>query len=213
MPWSPKQKTVAVGLIAALAAFVVFGRIPSGAYWALVLSNSAHGPISGLIAALIFFLQNPTQRSTQGRWLIAVASTALLGILIELVQRQIGGDAEVKDVVTDLAGALVGAGLAVFFTRDIAHRGPCVRRAGLVSALVAGTFIAAPIAIMAAAYAARSARFPVLMDGNTLLGAAFITPYWLQPTRERLPADANPILAGEKGFRVRAVEEPAWSCR
>jgi len=210
LPWTSNRR-LAIAVIAGLTALVLFVPDPFRAQWAGVLADSAHGPVCGIIAAIVFRLTASPRRSTHRRWLIAVAATTSLGIAIELVQSQIGRDAQFTDVVTDFLGALAGGGLSLFFSTRASGYSRWRRHAGLISALLASALLVAPVAIMAASYAARNARFPVLMDGNAMLGAAFVTPYWLEHSRETLPPDAKPLFKGEKGLHVRATGQPRWS--
>ena len=196
--------------MAVLAGIVMFVPNPFRAQWSGVLADSAHGPVCGIIAAIIFRLSASPQRSIDRRWFIAVATTTLLGILIELIQSRIGRDAEFSDVVTDFLGAVAGGGLCLFFAAQVSGQALWRRNTALASALLASALLITPVAIMAASYAARNVRFPVLMDGNALLGAAFVTPYWLEHSRDTLPPGAKPSTAGEKGLHLRATGQPRW---
>jgi len=215
MPAAParsisSRQVTAVIIIAALAAVILFGQNPLGSQWAMVMANSAHGPVSALIAAVVFqLLTLSTSMSLTRRWALAIIVTTLLGILIEIVQGIIGRDAEVMDACNDLLGALLGAGLAVLAAGTAEDRR--LRLISSILAFIGGVLIAAPVAHMAAAYVARDLRFPVLMDANRPLGDFFVTSYWLHPTREVLPADANPIEPGERGLRERDASRLAWS--
>lgn len=221
MPWS-FNRAAALLVIAALTALVLFAPVPSGAHWAIVLGDSAHGPVSALIAAIVFQQLSllsrrrrvprwPVCRWPVWQWTLAIATTTILGILIEFVQSLIGRDAEVMDVITDLLGALVGAGLSVFLASDAPGGSRTLRRAGLASAMIAGAFIVAPVATMAAAYVARNTRFPVLMDGSAPLGATFLTTFWATATQETLPPQAQPAFPGEKSLKVQIDGQRVWS--
>jgi hypothetical protein len=96
----------------------------------------------------------------------------------------------------------------VLLARDADRR---LRIVSGVLAFIAGLLIAAPVVQMAAAYVARDARYPILMDANQALGDFFVTSFWLHPTRERLPAAANPVEPGEKGLWERDAQRVAWS--
>jgi len=204
------RQVTAVVIITVLASVILFGPKTNGSQWAIVMANSAHGPVSALIAAVVFqLLTLSTSMSLTRRWAIAIIVTTLLGILIEVIQGIIGRDAEVMDACNDLLGALLGAGLAVLAVGAAEDRSLRVVSSAL--AFFAGVLIAAPVAHMAAAYVARDMRFPVLMDANRSLGDFFVTSYWLHATHEILPADANPIEPGELGLRERDAERLAWS--
>jgi len=190
--------------IAVLTALVLFADTPFTGLWAVVLSDSAHGPVCAGIAAIVF---HSLRRSTTQRWWIAIAATTLLGILIELVQGVIGRDAEAMDVLTDFLGAAAGSGLCVAFAWDSSR--PQLH-AGMLSAFTATALLAVPVVSMIGAYVARSTRFPVLMDGNAAFGASFITPFWTEPRQEALPPSANPRMPGERGLRVRATPPQFW---
>jgi hypothetical protein len=190
--------------IAALTAIVLFVDLPFTGLWAVVISDSAHGPVCAGIAGIVFHLIN---RPVTQRWWMAIAATTLLGIVIELVQGIIGRDAEVVDVMTDVLGALAGTGLCVAFARDSSL---ALIRAGVVSMLVAIALLAVPVVSMIGAYVTRSERFPVLMDGNATFGTAFVSSFWTDPTQETLPPAANPKFTGERGLRVRAAPPQLW---
>jgi len=215
MPAAParsisSRQVTAVAIIALLAAVILFGQNSDSTQWAIVMANSAHGPVSALIAAVVFqLLTLSTSMTLTRRWAIAIVATTLLGILIEIIQGFIGRDAEVIDACNDLLGALLGAGLAVLAVGAAKDRRLRVVSSAL--AFIAGVLIAVPVVHMAAAYIARDMRFPVLMDANRPLGDFFVTSFWLHATREILPADANPIEPGERGLWERDAERLAWS--
>lgn len=174
-----------------LVLLVLFGQLSSHARWALVLSDSAHGPVSAVIAIIMMLLMRergcPATLSRQ--WQVSIAMTTALGIIIELVQSQIGRDAEVTDVLTDLLGAVAGTGFYVVAT---SHRAAnqarrSMRLIGVVTATLAAVMLAIPVATMTGAYLTRQLRQPVLVDANASFGTYFLTAYWLVARTAPLP--------------------------
>jgi hypothetical protein len=194
---------------------VLFGRLPWGERWAEVLTNCAHGPVSALIAIVVFSILRADESPhapIYRHWLASIGVTTLLGTLIEAVQFTIGRDAEIGDIITDLLGAIAGTGLYVYISGRAAQDrlSRAARAAGLLCAVVAIGVIAAPVVTMAAAYVARNVRFPVLMDGDSLLGSYFMTPYWIETQREKLPRLPGAATGPRTGYKVRLGAEDDW---
>jgi len=194
----------ALAAIAVLTALVLFVDLPFTGLWAVVISDSAHGPVCAGIAAIVFHL---LRKPVVQRWWMAIAATTLLGVVIELVQGAIGRDAEVIDVVTDLLGAIAGTGLCVAFAQNSSR---ALIRSGIAATLVAIAVLSVPVFSMIGAYIVRGMQFPILMDGNATFGTAFVTSFWTDPQQEPLPPAADPNIPGERALHVRAMPPQLW---
>ncbi len=178
-----------IGVATALILLVLFGELPSSANWATVLSDSAHGPVSAILAIICMMLmRRRAWGSTRTQWIASIAMIALLGIAIELVQSVIGRDAEVGDIVTDVLGAIVGTGayVVIIHCRIV----PVSRKMvtiGAATATLATAVWSIPVVTVAGAYAAKHLRGPVLVDANAPFGTYFIRTYWLLAHTAPLP--------------------------
>lgn len=195
----------------ALILIVLFGRLPFGTQWSLVLANSAHGPVFAVIAATIlsFKHKRKTPATLPSDCAATFAAAILLGIAIELLQTLIGRDSEVRDVATDALGALTGMAIFVF-VRYRGERATLFCKTLFVSGAAAFAVVEAPVVEVAAAYYAKERRFPILMDARAMLGTYFVTAYnGIKAERAPLPESINEQKAAV-GLRIRPGKIFPW---
>lgn len=210
------RRLLLIVVAVATVLLILFGQLPWSGRWVTVLSDSAHGPASALIAACIFgWRRNSTltnNRSLPRDWVVSLMLTVALGALIELVQYFIGRDAEASDVMTDVLGAVAGTSASVF---SVAHRDPrhgvaWIPSIALSSACLATIAMSLPALIMMKAYLDRDARFPLLMDADALTGTYFFTPFWIDGRRAPLPGGFHHGQISRNGYRVRLASDSDW---
>lgn len=195
----------------ALVLIVLFGRLPFGTQWALVLANSAHGPVFAVIAAIILSFKHNRKSPTNlpNDCTVTFAAAVLLGIAIELLQASIGRDGEVSDVATDALGALTGMAILVF----VQYRDDCATlfcKALFLSGVAAFALVEAPVVEVAAAYYAKQRRYPILMDAGAMLGTYFVTAYDdIKAQRMPLPKSIDAQQAAV-GLRIRPGKIFPW---
>jgi len=234
-----------------LLLLVLFGRLPGDALWAGPVMDAAHGPVFALIALIVLQLRKRSAGAGDGRFrpwpgggpdlayecVLAFAVTALLGALIEVLQRFVDRDSSVADIATDCLGAVCGIGIHLFLSgavpadrgrasaaapagvrhsHDAEHSGLAVpqrrvlRWGALAAACAAMGIVLAPPVAAGLAYALRDARFPVLMDADTFLGDYFVRLFDVEGVRALLPpAWRTPEHAPERRHGLRIDMDPA----
>jgi len=104
-------RLVSIALLAAGCVLLFVGRQPEGALqWQRELWNFGHIALfAGLSAVLLQRWRAPLRRQLP---LLFVGSAAI-GFVVEVIQRQIGRDFSLRDVLLDVVGSAVGAWLVV----------------------------------------------------------------------------------------------------
>ena len=153
-----------LGLLLALHFF----HPPAGGLWTQVFFNSLHVPVFGLIAVFIFLIGGSSL--TWGRRaVIALITTAALGVLSEAAQIFTLRDASWQDLIADCFGA--ASFLAIFLAVCPAHKFSGIQRTMLlgVAAILLG-WVLAPLAITSAAYVERFSQFPTIVRFDNRFG-------------------------------------------
>lgn len=210
------RRNAALFAIASLATIIIFGRLPGNGRWVVVIADSAHGPISALIAACIFHWQwqSVEDKTLIWRcWLTSIVATVAIGALIEIAQYFIGRDAGIKDVLNDLLGAIAGTGICVILV--LRHLPRSQRRRSIeITALLATVCslatVTMPAAFMGLAYYDRVKRFPTLMDPNALTGLYFLQTYQIHGARHRLSPDMQNLFDSRHSYRVHVGKLTKW---
>jgi hypothetical protein len=201
-------------ILIATVLLILFGQLPGAGRWVTVLTDSAHAPASAVIAACVFGWRRATvaRRSLLHHWLVCVTLTVMLGVLIEIVQHFIGRDAELDDVIMDALGAIAGTSFGVFATArcEPKQAQPWLSTVALTTALLTTVVVAWPVLVMAKAYVDRDARFPLLMDADAFTGTFFLTPYWIETSREPLPQRFRAGQISDHGYRVLLNSYSDW---
>jgi hypothetical protein len=159
---------------------VVFGDLPGEGKYAGVLQDSCHAPAFAVLSLITLTLlarlrrrretDAAAQTNSRGRTLLVqgaltLSAMCLLGCATELLQGLLGRDAELDDVISDVAGSLGATGLWSYLQLRSAGR---AARAGRIVAvlLCVGVFAywVAPLLKCAGAYWHRDAQFPVLAE-------------------------------------------------
>jgi hypothetical protein len=160
-------RTFAPALIVILLAVVVFSPPPGSTRWMKTLEDSAHGPVFGCIALLLWGLLRMVprlQRWAAGReYIIALIAAIVLGGLSELAQIPAGRDASWMDWRNDVLGA-IGALALVRAFEPRPRQARSRRAASLAVVLGIVAILSAPLALSTLEYRRRDASFPVLAD-------------------------------------------------
>lgn len=138
--------------------------VPGDGRFARVLQNSGHGPAFALLTYLLLRFSPPrigaksTARTILSKAAIALGLALTLGATTELVQKVLGRDAELADIIHDAYGATFTVALWISVqARSVAW--------SLTSTTVgAAAFLAwlMPLLVCGAAYWHRDQRFPAL---------------------------------------------------
>ncbi|PZN30383.1 MAG: hypothetical protein DIU71_12340 [Proteobacteria bacterium] len=202
-----RNLVLALLALSALVLLVVAAPFPGGTLWLQAVHDSAHGPVFAAIA-VICRLAGRELRGARGavgrQYALALLASAILGAATELLQLTTARDASLGDFGNDVLGAVAGLGACAVFDRDL--RAPHRWLAAAV-ALVAWVAWAAPLGVVARAYAARHADFPALGDFSGRLDPYFIWPQWAAVERVPLPATWA-RAPGEHATRVRFQDGP-----
>lgn len=205
-------RLLALLIAAGLVVFVFVGRIPSHARWAVILSDVAHAPVFGAVAAVILGLRREVSSPGLKQCLLAFAVALGIGIAVEIAQPFIGRDAELRDVVTDALGA--AAGIFLFAACAEVRRTPCSKPRVVYASLgflIAALIVTAPLLQASAAYLSRNLRFPTLLDANARLGTYFVVAYdGITAEVSRLPDDLRTDEKTVQGLRVRPGSIFPW---
>jgi VanZ family protein len=199
-------------LIAALAAMVIYVRLPAGPHYLYVLHKLGHPLAFGLIAWLIH-----TQRRGAPRWLTTLLLALLLGGATELAQAALGRDARWSDVARDGLGAAAALAMHGWWlvrrarhAASARHRPGMDRWCGLLAAMLL-LAVAAPLLWCAAAYANRALRFPVLAQFSTPLDRYFVATSGARLETSDAPAGLR-VVPDEHGSGLGLDEPtPDWS--
>jgi hypothetical protein len=174
---------------------VVFGDLPGTGHYIAVLQDACHAPAFFTLALILLVLLGRSA-ATRGRSLLwratlVLPTLLLIGIGTELWQSQIGRDAEVTDVISDLIGA--GAGTSFWWYGHLRDRsdGPARlhRAAALLICLALGALWLTPVVRCGLAYWRRDAQFPVLAQFHSPLDQYFITGGIQQQAALRVPLE------------------------
>ena len=159
---------------------VVFGDLPGEGKYSGVLQDSCHAPAFAALSLITLTLlarlrrrrntEAVAQTNSSGRVLLVqgaltVGAMCLLGCATELLQGLIGRDAELDDVMSDVAGSLGATGVWSYL--QLRSAGRAARNGRILAVLLCvGVFAywVAPLLKCAGAYWHRNAQFPVLAE-------------------------------------------------
>ncbi len=153
------------GLIAAVALLsssLLVYRPQYASLWWQSLFEWLHVPIFGLIAITLLALTPRTWPRWQ-RFGAALVGSLALALLTEAAQIPMARSASVKDLVSDMAGAISFLLAAAAFRSRLVLAIPALAAAGAIVYWSASPFIA-----MSQAFRDRNAGFPVLFAGDAL---------------------------------------------
>lgn len=163
---SRRGPQIAATLLAVAVALVLITNLPyqPDTRLADALQNFGHAPLFGVAAILIVRAFRISRAESLRPFWLALGWALLLGAATEVIQLQLGGDAEWQDVATDLAGA--AAFLAVYwcFTSPASKS---MRWTVGLSAITILSVAAIPLIVTAAATWQRNRAFPILADFNS----------------------------------------------
>lgn len=168
------QRAAVVIAIAAMLSLLLFVHLPWHGLWYDVALNASHGPIFAVVAALLWSLHPPAERTNASTYVNTFFVAVGLGILIEILQTLARRPGSPFDVMTDAAGAAAGLSLCAWVAR---------RRSGAtagswwpVAIALAGIMLVAWPPLQAArAYAQRASQFPTLAEFRAPRDLTFVT--------------------------------------
>jgi hypothetical protein len=134
------------------------------------ISNAGHVPLFGILSIAILRLSIRVLRryitSRPWHYVVALISSAFLGLVSEYAQILGPRDADIIDLGRDIAGAVTFLGVLTFFDRELATwwqmRGSRVKSLLLVVAVLPGAIGVLPAGLWAAATWHRDNSFPAL---------------------------------------------------
>lgn len=162
---------------AAIVLTVIFGDLPGQAHYVAVIQNSCHAPAFAVLSLITLELLPPQSRSAPARAGTTVAIMLLLGIATEGIQGLVGRDAELEDVINDVAGSLIATTLWLSRRwRGNAHGTTRIARmAALFVCACAGAYWLNPILQCARSYWNRQEQFPILVQFHSSSDLTFIS--------------------------------------
>jgi VanZ family protein len=144
-----------------------------------VVENCAHPLIFAVIALIALGRLSPwSGRSVRPPWqayFLVLGVALLLGATTETIQRFIGRDCSLEDLINDLLGASFTATLHAWWHLRGRPQKELVRKALLIAAALCAVLIGLPLVWAGAAYAHRTLQLPVLWRAGDLLDSYFVS--------------------------------------
>jgi hypothetical protein len=159
----------------AIVLTVIFGDLPGEGLYVAVLQNGCHSPAFAVLSLITLVLLTPRIRSPLGRAASTVATMVLVGAATEGIQSLFGRDAELEDVVNDLAGSLAVTGFWLYLQWLRDGRARIGRGIVLLVCVGAVAYWLNPFVQCALAYWHRHAEFPVLAQFHSQRDLDFIS--------------------------------------
>jgi hypothetical protein len=157
---------------AAIVLTVIFGDLPGEGLYVAVLQNGCHAPAFAALSLLALSLLPRSIRSPLVRAVLIVGIMLLVGAATEGIQSLFGRDAELEDVINDVAGALATVSVWLYLRGAGARLGRMI--AVVIFAGAAGYWLN-PFVQCARAYWERNTEFPILAQFHSSVDLAFIT--------------------------------------
>jgi len=192
-----ESKSANLTIITLLVVLVIFGQVPGHSKLSAVLQNSGHAPVFFTLTSALLTLM----RSRRHPYLTAFATAICIGVLIEIVQGFVGGDASILDVCSDGVGALASLALWAWLDRTLGKTSAC-----LVIAVCAA-YWAAPLIWSFCAYANRFANFPIIAKFSTPLDLYFLKNNFVESQIEVVPPPWSNGIA-DTGLLITLTREP-----
>jgi hypothetical protein len=203
---SPLAQVVLAAAAIALLSTLVLAKSPENTRLWVEIFNAGHAPLFGVVAVIALIL-SANWLGTQfnhhfDHYVSSLFICAVLGVVTEVIQGQIGRDADPYDVLRDVVGA--GSFLLLAGTIDPAYKSRAIisrmlSRYGL--RLLAVLFLAGTSGsaiIWGAAYVERDVRFPVICDYGSYLSSLFLAPEYASIDAVNPP----PGWTGPPGYKV-----------
>jgi VanZ family protein len=167
-----------------------FGVIESSNRLVRALHSSAHFPVFGALAAVIFALLRLHGRGHaargNGTYVAAFLAMIVLSLATEGLQTQLPArEGSLRDVLVNLLGAATALALLRLREDPIGRRVRLLLWAWVVTATLV---VALPLAALGAAYTKRTMDFPTLLRFNLALDRLHVLPANARLSREALPA-------------------------
>jgi hypothetical protein len=179
-----KLIAILIYILLILAIFIILAtlKLPSHTYLWREIHNSGHTPLFGAMSLLMLgILMAMSKTAGNGRlWLYisAAAITIGLGAILEIVQIAGPGDADIFDLLRDIAGVTSFTLLAAVFDRSLKLFQGDVGRKYRITALATAIIILVssliPVGLWTAAYINREKAFPRLLDFDSAIGMKFV---------------------------------------
>jgi hypothetical protein len=170
-------------LLGVATVFVILAtvQLPSHTYLWREVHNTGHTPLFGALAIFvlgIFRIQFDRPGKSRLRLYFWAAAIAIgMGGVMEIAQVRGPGDADVFDLLRDIAGIISFTLIFAVFDRKLElwrrKSGSKLRAAIIVFAISLLLSAILPVGLWAAAYAERESRFPTLLDFDSTLAMKF----------------------------------------
>jgi hypothetical protein len=172
--WGPATLWILAGIIV-LA--VIFGDLPGTALYVAVLQNGCHAPAFAILSSIALILLAAHIHPPLLRATLTIGAMLLVGISTEGIQSLLGRDAELEDVINDVAGSLGAVTIWMYlqYHRRTDIHARLRRLTALLICAGAAAYWLTPFAQCAHAYWVRQAQFPVLAQFRSSANMAFIT--------------------------------------
>ena len=194
-----KSVALAVGLLVlVMALLVALEGLPVPDYTRLwqEFRNAGHLPLFGVFALLVLWLTGTLTRGHLARsrsYVIAAVTMTVVAIVSELLQYAGPRDADPWDLLRDIAGVVVFLGIAAVRDRELSvfrqGRGRKKRRLFIGVLIMVCVIALAPVAYWGGLFAARNARFPVILDAESVLEMPLLKRQGTQIEQVPLPVD------------------------
>lgn len=173
------------------------------------LEDACHGPIFALVAICTLYLLGATSRTSINRYTHAFVLAVAAGVAAEITQRVFTTThyAQLKDVITDAAGAIAGLSLHAYTQRA---RLPRLRRQLAILAGLMVLWIAAPVLWSGMFYLKRDSQVPLLVTWENRRGWHFITAGGASATLAVVPSPWA-VTPEERALYVSPDDTRRWA--
>jgi hypothetical protein len=167
-----------------VAIFVVLAtlKMPSETYWWRAVHNTGHTPLFGamsvLVLGIVYKIRGLSVGGSLSPYVIAAATTIGLGTVVEISQIHGPGDADVFDLLRDIAGVTSFLLFVLAFDRNISSfrrkngkKNGSIFIAGALLILL-GSLI--PVGLWASAYFHRHRVFPTILSFDSSIEMKFV---------------------------------------
>lgn len=164
-------------MAATIVLTVIFGDLPGVGLYIAVLQNGCHAPAFAVLSLIALSLLPGSIGPPLARAALTVGVMLLVGAATEGIQSLFGRDAELEDVLNDVAGSLATVSVWLYWCAR-GDKGAGARLGRITLALVlTGTvgYWLNPFVQCARAYWQRNTEFPVLAQFRSPVDLAFVT--------------------------------------
>jgi hypothetical protein len=182
------------------------------------IQNTGHTPLFGIVALLMLAI---SVRLLRGRihqrlthYAIALIVTCLMGAITEYAQIDGPRDADLADILRDLAGAVSFLGLYMYFDVHLTKSWPRatgrLRKTVLMLSIIVVAASLVPLTLTSTAYLQRNSAFPTICDFDSYWVKRFLTTESARLKIVSPPTAMQTASVGVGQLNLRAGDYPGF---